>query len=851
MASTEFPRQKIGHKGRWQRVPIEWHSDGEQQHWPSRPEYRPSSDETYLIALGTEWMERRGLKDPAVNYYIEHLPKGYNTFETDFTNAADRMHERLFGHCSGRCYDSVVSFMPHFLWLMKGMVDVCDCDLCCIEVNVEPTVNGNARPRAHLQRLEISAQRLREIPDHPKLAHRLTEAQETDNSDSSVSGSSAHEIATGRSRQRLRATAPIYQDEEGTEDIFKAFVVRLHNQRSSEQSIEQNLMEVNSIDWRAEHELDGHGLENLLPDHLTRIEHQHSFIPRLGELVLWIPNFPDGHYLMQDSKTSHYKFFDFKEKRFCGFPDWRAGVVTAAPSSSVPDGPIDFGDLLDTPNKNSSPNTTGFRIETLPDLNDPLNKPMSRQYKSVPLHHIRPLSHWQPILRGIHESELHPSVKNGFTFATSISLLEKFKASGQWPTASIHCKGVYIGAELITVGDTVRLKSPTSPKVCTDVLVVDSIRLKLEKIQDKHVQPGSPLLASKSSIWLIGRAFSLDERKRWQAPTADRADQDAESIELPSEVPLDDVKTTFRPVGSAGYGKWYAMHDFHNRYEISHDQVLGRLYEADAVRLWTSQFQNKPEDDHTEGDNRASMDFDVNAIMSARQYATATDARMPEPQDDQLQWYWADTRAEALDIETFNGHEVGRYHNDRDPDTVKFWHKVMSIINARSNGNDASSPVAKPHLSQLGGNRHGKKAGSKAVDEEIGHPGQPERGTETTPKRSSRLARAVLASIDEDDQNAIDEDIEDVEGNMRSISQRLRAMSTHNPRRQRKQVSDKEFVKGGAVHPSAEYGRGESIDDMDDDAVPDDSQDEWLGPLPLARGGTEEPSDGDYDPNED
>ena len=139
-------------------------------------------------------------------------------------------------------------------------------------------------------------------------------------------------------------------------------------------------------------------------------------------------------------------------------------MVTAVPSTSVQNGPIDFADLLDVPEKKTALNTAGFRLETLPDPNDPLNKGVSKQYKYVPLRNIRPLSHWQTVLRGIDEKKLHSSIKSAFTCMTSISLVEKFKATGQWPEASIHCKAMYIGSELVTVGDTVRLKSLHSPQ---------------------------------------------------------------------------------------------------------------------------------------------------------------------------------------------------------------------------------------------------------------------------------------------------------------------------------------------------------------------------------------------------
>ena len=113
--------------------------------------------------------------------------------------------------------------------------------------------------------------------------------------------------------------------------MFKIFLTRLHRARDSRGGIDDDVQEVNSIDWRSEHAYKDYSEDDILPVHLTRIEQQHAFTPRLGELVLWIPDFLDGHHLMLDTKSWQYKFFDFVQKKFHGFPAWRAGVVTAVP----------------------------------------------------------------------------------------------------------------------------------------------------------------------------------------------------------------------------------------------------------------------------------------------------------------------------------------------------------------------------------------------------------------------------------------------------------------------------------------------------------------------------------------
>ena len=631
--------------------------------------------------------------------------------------------------------------------------------------------------------------------------------------------------------------------------MYKFFLKRLQNAQNSARGTDDDIKEPNSLDWRAEHEHGDYG-SDLLPTHITQIEQQHSFIPRVGEIVLWCPNFLDQHHLMLDKTTSEYKFYSFDDKRFHGHPDWRAGVITAVPSANAQNGPMDFPDILDTPDKRTALNTAGFRVETLPNPNDPLNKGISKQYKFVPLRSIRPLSQWQSILRGILEKKLHPSIKNAFTCMTTISLVEKFKAVGHWPSASIFSKGLFLGSELIVVGDTVRLASPDSPKKCTDVLQLDSIRLNLEDMKPEHVDPNSRYLCSRSSITLVGTAYTLDESQNYEMPSQEMIDEDLEVRIVPTPVPRDVVKVVFRPVGSAEYGSWYRLHPEGKKFEVSYDQVLGRLYEAEAVRLWAGQRQEKVR--NGEVTKPPSLDFDVSGIMSARHYATSVDERLPEPQGSEMLWFWADTRVQALDVATFNGLEVCKHHDIRDRNTMEAWNYAMRVLN----GHQVTVSDTFNFTSVFPGGARGRKPGSKLVDGKIvapgdpGYPGGPIDEDETPdgrPKVSSHMAGAALASTD-DESGAGDEDsdIEVVgEQKSRNNSQEMLAKFTSEPKPQPAKKPPKPMTKeqimSTAVMDSIEGGR-----EFDDDVS--DEEPWWEQPPPV-RGGTEESEGGDYDPS--
>ena len=863
MASVDPSWLTIGLKGTWQVIPIKDCSDGEQRHWPANNEYRPSSEEKYLITLGTAWTKSRGFNQD-INYYVERLPRNYGVFETSQRGqqGGSQVYKRLFGHPSGKYYDSTIRYIPHFVWLMDGMQGACECVLCSRRTDgslhvAKPRIPNVVRPKPRTFDRSLLDPHRTSLPS--RLPRTIAKEASEGSRDSSATG-----IAPARARRDVRnTTGPPFRDEEGNEDVFKTFLTRLHRARDSKRGVDEDVQEINSIDWRSEHAYNNCSEDDILPVHLTRIEQQHCFTPRLGELVLWIPDFLDGHHLMLDTKSLQYKFFDFEQKKFHGFPAWRAGVVTAVPSSTVQNGPVDFADLLDVPDKKTALNTTGFRIETLPDPNDALNKAVSKQWKYVPLRNIRPLSHWQVVLRGIDERKLHPSIKSAFTCMTSISLVEKFKATGQWPEASIYCKAMYIGSELITVSDTVRLKSLESPNTCTDVMIVDSIRLNLEGIKEEHVEPTSPFLSSRSSITLVGRAYSLDPANYWDGDSQQEVDRDPAVYSQPQQMRLEEVKILFRPVGSAEYGDWYAMQGPHFKSEVSHEHVLGRLYEADAVRLWTSQLQNKPGKGATPSDSTASMDFDVGGIVSARRYATATDARMPEPQNEEVQWYWADTRAEALAIETFNGYEIGRYHDLRDQATLNRWREQLAIIDGKPITSDALKLTATPTLAEMeynaGGRKVGRKVGSKLIDGHVRYPGDPEYEAvygsdvivdDARAKPASQMAGAILASTDEDDLEDDAEDDIDAEANATNdkpedTGEEYAMFLTEERLLPHRPPASKHEIMTGIVKQSIE-----GVGDLDDDVLASDDDLWWEKPLPPARGGTEESSGGDFDPNQ-
>ena len=868
------------HPGPWQVLKVEAYSDGEQKTWPGKQAYRPSNEAVYKIKLGRAWATQLGIIEAGVNYCLEELPHGYALFDETSHN-----YRRLFGHPSGKYFDSILRFQDHFLWLMGGMEGDCTCVLC--GKREKPVI---PRPRKPRDTVLLEPRRRRDLG--------LSDAGAE-----SARSSSAGGLATGREKRArgLGQTHPV--DEEGTRDVYKECIQRLHKNRESRKGIKDDIIEEDSLDHEAEHEA--------LTNYFTRIEQQHSFVPRLGELVLWCNYFPDDHYLLKDTESNEFKFYSFEEKAFRGFPDWRAGVVTAVPNSSAVDGSIDFPDILDLPPKATNLNSSGFRVETIPDPNKS-DKSASKQYRYLPLRSIRPLAHWQYVLYGFPQKRLHPSIYHALTLMTTISVLDTFEFTGEWPNGSIHCRAAYIGSELITIGDAVRilsvprrtddgLKSSINAwKLQPDILIISSIRMNLQGIEDRHVSTQSPVLCASTNITLIGSAYLVDRDGSYHrsAATGELTMQSAggaeNTLQIPTSVDAETAKHLFRPVGTTEYGQLYPITKSHQRYEVSHDQVIGRLHEFHAVKLWTGshQFKHQP--------TPPSLTFDMPGILAGRRYATATDYRISEPPPDNPEttmWHLADYRAVALDIATSNGLDVGPYDEIRTKRTLSRWRAVLKArrgdmsaakeIWTTQKGRPAGTRVVDGKLEYPDdmnsegvvrepgtGKRRGRPPGTKVIDGKLVYlPGSQSQGMKSAAREETESEISVdndMMELDEpgtrvmtgldgntsfeqrDSLPRLGDETEDDEGMLLADFQQSR-QAGEDERPPRPPSS-----KGKAPVRSAPLTKeqimrsvetGELADDEDDDE--DEEEEEWWNEPPIVRGGTEESEGGDYDPKKE
>ncbi|EAT81200.2 hypothetical protein SNOG_11492 [Parastagonospora nodorum SN15] len=228
-------------------------------------------------------------------------------------------------------------------------------------------------------------------------------------------------------------------DDEGTPDIYRNLIDKLRRHVDIDEIIEQPL----SPDWLAEKEV--------LPGILQNLKEQDQWLPRIGEIVLYLRDLPASVEVMQHEQTGEYQLYDEEAEVFLGPPRWQAGLVGEVPTTELPS----IADLHRS-DTGASVIYSGVRIEPLPSL-DALDKSLSKRHKYVPLRQVRPFALWRELLKQVPQEEWHVTVINALTVSSTMSLFGQYRFRGSWPEAFIYCYGIHFGSEVFTIGDTIRL----------------------------------------------------------------------------------------------------------------------------------------------------------------------------------------------------------------------------------------------------------------------------------------------------------------------------------------------------------------------------------------------------------
>ncbi|KAJ5893385.1 hypothetical protein N7495_005076 [Penicillium taxi] len=426
-------------------------------------------------------------------------------------------------------------------------------------------------------------------------------------------------------------------DDEGP-DYWKIHIMKLKERGTLDEKIDHSM----NIDWVLTHEY--------LADYFVKLQVQPAFIPRRGEVVLWVPLFSGTLEIKPGTDCWHMRS---ENGDWLGLPQWRAGVITQAPEE-----PSNFFDIARITKKNdSSMSSWGYRVETLPDpVGD--DKSFSLQYTYLPLSFIKPFGSFTKFLQKSPSSQRHPSLEHAMRTMASWSLLSHVRFSGTWPNAQIDSNGIFIGPDLIAIRDTVRLK-PFGLKTASlttydpvDVMVVERIWLEMEGC---HEDPYDPLLADKVRPMLAGKVYTRDKDRLLRPMPFDKD---------PLEKLTD--KDLLNAFSQSDEGDWYRIAGGRTC-AVSQVMVLGRCYEPTANLLLYG---------------NARLDYDLNGVLSGRLYSNQTDERIPIEGD----WFWGDNRVETLGLATMNGVEVGEAAEQREH--PRKWQAILKVINGTFTNDD-------------------------------------------------------------------------------------------------------------------------------------------------------------------
>lgn len=605
-------------------VPLRPGSDGDATHRPVGASFSQVDPPTlYLEKLADQWMKRRGEARPGVSYILERLPDGYALFQKPREKSPSHIDKWLYGSPNRKVFDSPNRFFPHFLHLMEndGSSIGCPCTVCNTKGGYLPkaegsttssssSVNGSSSgmkfPSTNLNTSIRTKGGSGGAPSRPLLKSSAAAPAPT----TSHKGR-PKSVTTGMDTSRV--------DEEGTPDVYRNLIDRLKRQTTLDEAITETM----SMDWRAE--------QAVIPDLLEMLTHNPQWSPRAGDIVLYIRELPEAAQISRNRATGRYELFDPLTQEYLGSPSWEAGLVSQVAETE----PTENLEEL-------SVSLFGVRVEPMPDPNG-VDKSLSKRYKYIGVNQTRPFMLWRDYLDGIPHGDWHPTIGNALTAMATMCLVGRYRFKGNWPDAQIYCHGIYIGSEMLVVGDTVRLLPKDDEDGCSTILVIKSIRLKLsnlDKSSSNDYDEGRPY---NSGVWICGNAYTTSSSRSYNSTQA-------------------------KAPKSASGDQWFPMHPPNKELSVPFSRIIGRLYEREKLQSWLL-------GDDASAVGFAPLDLGREAIQEARSFARRTDQRITSSLD--ATWFWADSRSEALDLRTINGLEVAKYDLERDP---KLYRQKIKVI---------------------------------------------------------------------------------------------------------------------------------------------------------------------------
>nr|OQO15849.1 hypothetical protein B0A51_17931 [Rachicladosporium sp. CCFEE 5018] len=526
-------------------------------------------------------------------------------------------------------------------------------------------------------------------------------------------------------------------DDENTPDIYRSLLDKL--QAGGEGfEMDEPIIEPMSPDWRA-----GNAIAKSV---LKELKDQPRYIPRAGELVMFVRVLDDDETLAWDVTLGTWSRFNLRKSEWVDPPSWEAGVVTELPTE-----PIEETDLARTASNKSSVVNSGFRIEPLPEPGS-IAKHHSKKHCYIPLHALRPMALWRECLASVKAADYRATVRHALMTSCTATAISKTRFKGKnvadaGLNATVFCRGAYLGPEFILIGDAVRLTPHPQEQpqtTVTDILVITAIKLRLVNIReanDNDYDDGRPY---NTCLHFSGHAFTSDSARSYDS---------IGKQPLPTYTPL-------LPPGISKYGTWYHVHDPSadpaTRQEVPFTRILGRLPEYSAMKSWFTPPQI-PNAAPPKPSSLLSVSTGLLGARKARVYALENEPRIKR--DLGKTWMWADTRVEALDLWEVNGKWVG-VKDDMRVEALKKFRKGIHLNGAQAGA--ARLEPALPMISERGTGMMASSGGAEAAAEGSGTRSEEESSDDVV--ENAMMSHGTTGGSAEEEGESGDDEVDDGTG---------------------------------------------------------------------------------------
>lgn len=642
-------------------------SDGDDRRRPKTDDFT-RNDAYWLERVANIWAKDRGLSQPGVSYRLDRLPDGYGGYEKARGAAggdSNHIDRYVYGHARG-VFRSLPEFYPHFKWLVEHDSALgCNCKLCSGKGRGKAERVSDGESRSGRKSVDSSRSRASSARAAPspslKVKKRLCNLPRVGR-DGLVQGRPPPDPPKAPRKKQV--------DEEGTPDALRLLIDKL--KAAGARGVEESIIENLSPDWRAGHDL----LFSTLRDWKSLP----SYVPRQGELVMFVRQLGSKENIEWDRSTQTWRGRDtdnapseWNELK------WEAGVVTQMPTVSITD-----NDLGGVPaDKQHSVIKAGFRIEPLSQPNS-VRKLYTKQHKYVYLNAIRPLCMWKECVRGLDEADWHPTIRHALAVTSSFCLVGRYYFKGIWPKATIFCSGIFIGPELVMLGDAVRLHPRAGEQakdIVTDVIVITAIKMRivnLDEAGDDDQDDSNPYAVC---IHVSGKAYTQDPSR---------------SFDGIGKMPIPE-NSDILPPSLQHQGTWYYMCDPKNdkaRIEVPYHRIIGRCYPIASFNAWfeshsemaplPSSFQAVNQTANKSANSDGTLSRGLLGIMEGRVFSQTHDCRIDTKSG--RTWFWADSRLQQLDLYEINGIPVGVKDERRSRTNMGKLRRALELLDGKKGG---------------------------------------------------------------------------------------------------------------------------------------------------------------------